>query len=248
LTFFDPLYRWLASLGYPHPLHPPWTHVTIGLTVGAFLFGWGARVLGRPDLAPSARHCLVVAWIMFFPTVLLGFMDWQHFYHGVWMRPIIVKICLAAFLLVVLSAGLVLIYLGRGESRFLLMIYTLGFLSVTALGYFGGEIVYGGAAAAPGAATEEASVQAGKKVFDQHCQACHPGGGNVVLPQYPLRGSDELDNFPKFLAFLRDPRLDNGAKGPMPDFPPQQLPDRQARELHQYLTKIFGKPGPGGGP
>lgn len=245
MTIIDSFYRGLAALGYSHPLHAPWTHVTIGLVVAAFLFGFGALLLGRPALAASARHCLVLAWFFFFPTVLLGLMDWQHFYQGAWIFPIVMKIFLAAFLLALLTLGVLLVYKGLTESRVLLAVYVLGLLTVGALGYFGGELVFGGGApAAPGAA-DTASIQAGKKIFEKDCQVCHPAGGNAIMPQHPLRGTGELADLTTFLAYLRDPRLPDGSKGPMPAFPPEQISEEQASELYQYLVEAFGKPEPG---
>jgi uncharacterized membrane protein len=223
MTIIDSFYRTLAALGYTHPLHPPFTHVTIGLVVAAFIFGFVALLLHRPALAASARHCLVLAWFFFFPTVLLGFMDWQHFYHGAWIFPIIAKIFLATFLFIVLSLGLILLYKGRVESRLLLVVYVLGFLAVTALGYFGGQLVFGGGVKVTPEGAQTEIFQAGKQVFLEDCQACHRRGGNVVMPQHPLKGSDELAEFNTFLTFIRNPRLDDGSKGPMPDFPPEEI-------------------------
>jgi mono/diheme cytochrome c family protein len=248
MTFFDPFYRALAALGFTDPVHPPLTHMPIGLVVAALTFGFGALLLGRPFLSQSARHCLVLAWLFFFPTVLLGFMDWQHYYRGVWVAPIIAKLVLAGFLFVVLTAGVILVWRGRGESRVLLLIYVLSFLAVVGLGYFGGRLVFGGAAAQPEASpAPDAALRAGEQVFATHCQACHAGGGNAILPQHPLKGSDDLAKFDTFLAFIRDPRLDNGSKGPMPAFSPQELPEPQARDLYHYLLRAFGPPQAGAG-
>ena len=246
MTIFDPFYRFLAAMGYTHPLHPPLTHVTIGLVVAAFIFGLGGVLLHRPQLAASARHCLVLAWLFIWPTILLGFMDWQYFYHGAWMFSIIAKICLAAFLSIVLSLGLILLYKGQTESRVLLVIYTLGFLAVVGLGYFGGQIVFGGAAKVTPEGAQTEIFLAGKQIFLEDCQACHRKGGNVVLRQYPLEGSDKLADFDTFLAFIRNPRLDDGTKGPMPDFAQDEISGEQAMELYQYLIQAFGKPPPSG--
>ncbi len=249
MTFFDPFYQALAALGYTDPIHPPLTHLPIGLMVAALIFGFGGLLLRRPFLGLSARHCLVLAWLFFFPTVLLGFRDWQHYYRGAWLLPIVAKLVLAGFLFVVLTVGVILVWRGRGESKALLLIYVLSFFAVVGLGYFGGRLVYGGAAAAPEAApAAEAAFAAGRQLFVSHCQACHAGGGNVVLPQQPLKGSDELAKFDTFLAFIRNPRLDSGAKGPMPAFPPEEISDEQARELRQYVLRVFGPPPPAAAP
>jgi mono/diheme cytochrome c family protein len=239
MTVFEPFYQALAAMGYTEPVHPPMTHFPIALVTAALIFGVLGRVFKRTNLTISARHCLILAWLFILPTVLLGLTDWQHFYHGVNLVPIIVKIALASFLFVLLTAALVLVLRGRGDSGAVLAIYLLGFFTVVALGYFGGRLVYGGAPAPPGA---PAAVPAGQRLFASHCSSCHSQGGNTVVPGQPLKGSDELDSFEKFLAFIRDPRLDSGAKGPMPDFPPSTLPDDQARELYEYLFREFGQP------
>jgi mono/diheme cytochrome c family protein len=237
MSVFEPFYHLLEAIGYTEPVHPPLTHFPIALVTTALIFGIVGRMFKRASLTTSARHCLILAWLLFFPTVLLGYMDWQHFYHGVYLFPIMVKIGLASFLLVLLTIGLVLVLRGRGDSGAMLVIYFLGFLTVGGLGYFGGRIVYESAAPAPQAPS--AAVEAGRKLFEGNCSGCHPGGGNIILPQYQLKGSDNLDSFDKFLGFIRNPRLDSGAKGPMPEFPPSTIPDQEAQKLYQYLKQEF---------
>jgi uncharacterized membrane protein len=240
MNVFEPFYHFLVSIGYTEPVHPPLTHFPIALVTTALIFGILGRMFKRASLTTSARHCLILAWLLFFPTVLLGYMDWQHFYHGVFLFPISVKIGLASFLFVLLTIAIVLVLRGRGESGAMLVIYFLGFLTVGGLGYFGGRIVYEGKAPQPPQAT--ATMETGRKLFEANCSACHPGGANIILPQYQLKGSDYLDTFDKFRAFLRDPRLDSGAKGPMPEFPPSLISDQDAQELYQYLKQEFAAP------
>jgi mono/diheme cytochrome c family protein len=240
MNVFEPFYHFLVSIGYTEPVHPPLTHFPIALVTAALIFGLLARMFKRASLATTARHCVVLAWLLFFPTVLLGYMDWQHFYHGVFLFPIKVKIGLASFLFVLLTTAMFLLLRGRGESGAMLVIYFLGFLTVGGVGYFGGRIVYESAAPPPQASTP--AMEAGRKIFDTNCSSCHPGGGNIILPQYQLKGSDNLDSFDKFRGFIRDPRLDSGAKGPMPEFPPSMISDQHAQELYQYLKQEFAAP------
>jgi uncharacterized membrane protein len=237
MTIFNPLYNALAAIGFTDPIHPPLTHMPIALVVAALIFGFAGWIMRRPFLSQAGRYCLVLAWLFIFPTVLLGFMDWQHYYQGAWLLPIIVKIGLAGFLFVLLSIGVILVVTGREESKALLAIYVIAFLTVGGLGYFGGRLVFGGRApAAPPA------LQAGKSLFENNCMACHPNGGNAIMPQDIIIGSDRLADFHTFLAWIRDPRLDNGKKGPMPDFQPSKISDKEAQELYRYLINIFGKP------
>ncbi len=237
MTIFNPIYHALAAMGFADPIHPPLTHIPIGLVVAALIFGLGGWLMRRPAWSQAARYCLGLAWLFIFPTVLLGFMDWQHYYQGAWLLPIVVKIGLASFLFVLLSIGLLLVITGREESKALLVIYVIAFLTVGGLGYFGGRLVFGGRApAAPPA------LQAGQGLFENNCMACHPNGGNAISPEAIIIGSDELKDFPTFLGWIRDPRLDNGQKGPMPDFLPWKISDGQARQLYDYLIGVLGKP------
>jgi uncharacterized membrane protein len=243
MTVFNPIYSALAAIGYTDPLHPPLTHMPIGLVVAALIFGFAGLLLQRPFFSKMARSSLLLAWLFIFPTVLLGFMDWQHFYQGAALVPIIVKISLATFLFIILSIGLLLIISGREESRALPVIYLIAFFTVGGLGYFGGRLVFGGRApAAP------PSLQAGRVLFKNNCMACHPNGGNAILPTAIITGSDNLTDFPTFLKWIRNPRLDNGQKGPMPQFLPDKISDQQARQLYDYLIAVLGKPQAAGGP
>lgn len=241
MKFFNPFYRALADIGFTDPIHPAIVHLPIGLVAGALFLGFAALIWKRPLWGISARHCLVLAWLFLFPAVLFGFMDWQHYYHGVWLFPIKVKIGLASFLFVVLTTGVIMIYKGRGESKAMLVIYGLSFCTVVLLGYFGGHLVFGGRSPEAGK-----KFYAGRKIFDANCSVCHPQGRNAIMPNMPILGSDKLTNFQTFLAFIRHPRLDNGAKGPMPDWPPSEISNKEAKQLYDYVKKAFGEEKPGG--
>jgi uncharacterized membrane protein len=238
MTMFDPFYQALASMGFTDPVHPALAHMPIGLVVGALIFGFAALWGKRPLWGLSARHCLVLAWLFWFPTVLFGVMDWQHFYHGVWIYPIEAKIALASFLFVLLSIGLVLIFMGKGESKGILVIYVLAFFTVVGLGYFGGHLVFGGRSPA-GSKT----FAAGQKIFNADCSACHPHGQNAIMPNMPLRGSQKLANFQTFNDFIRKPQLPGGEKGPMPNFHYQKISDQEAQALYDYVRHEFGNAG-----
>jgi uncharacterized membrane protein len=238
MSSFSWLYNAFASVGFTDPLHPGLAHMPIGLMVGALILGFAALIRKRPLWGLSAQHCLILSWLFLFPTVLLGITDWQHYYHGVWLFPIKVKIGLASFLFVLLSIGLILIFTGRGESKSILVVYVLSFFTVVSLGYFGGHLVFGGRSpAAPQA------FQIGKKSYDTNCRACHPNGHNVIMPNLPVRGSKQLATFQTFDNFLRRPRLPGGGPGPMPDFPDQKISDQEAKALYDYVRQAFGNPG-----
>ncbi len=235
MTIFNPFYNALYVIGFQDPIHPPLTHITIGVVVAALVFGVLAWVLRQPHLAQAARYCLILAWLFILPTVFLGFMDWQHWYQGAWLLPILIKVCLASFLFLLLSLGMILIFIGREESKALLAIYFIAFFTVAGLGYFGGRLVFGGRAPAV-----DMRLEAGKRLFENNCMACHPNGGNAILPDHIIIGSDKLEDLHTFISLIRDPRLDNGQKGPMPDFSPQKISEDQARQLYEYLSRVMG--------
>jgi len=227
-------YAFLKSLGYPHPVHPAIAHMPIGLVTGALIFGFIALLLRRPLFGWSARHCLILAWLFWFPTVLFGVMDWQYFLAGVWLFPIKMKLILAGILFILLSIGILISRNPETKLSGPLIIYALSFCCVVGLGWYGGNLVFGGRTLP---AAREFKV--GMEIFDQKCSGCHPGGGNAIKPNLPLIGSSELKDFQTFLNYIRQPKMPNGSKGIMPAFPEQKISQAQAEQLYQYLTKVL---------
>jgi len=137
----ESLYGLLNQLGFTHPLHPAITHLPMGMAMGSFLFSVGS--LRYAELARTAHHCAILGLIFIPPTMLLGVLDWQHFYDGYWTVHIIVKFVLAVTLAVLFAAG---IKVGGGEPRnprLRLLLYALCLLTAIGLGFTGGEIQYG---------------------------------------------------------------------------------------------------------
>ncbi len=235
IGIIDSFYQSLQNVGYYEPVHPALTHVPIGLVIGAVILGVISLVFRSQGSGRAARYTMLMAFIFIFPTGLLGYMDWQHFYAGGWLKPIKIKMVLAGVLLVLTFISLVTARAGERTSLFGTVIFVLSLLTVVALGYFGGRIVYSGRVPpAP------AQLAAGEKLFTNNCSGCHPYGGNIVNPEAALRGSDEYKDLQTFIHWIRDPRLDNGAKGVMPPFQPSRISDAQAQELFAYLVKAMG--------
>jgi mono/diheme cytochrome c family protein len=228
---FDPIYEFLAKLGYTHPIHPTEVHMPIGLVVASLVFIYIAVIFRRHNLEQTVRHCIILAFIWIFPTMLFGYMDWQHFYAGAWLFPIKVKLATATLLAVLLLLAVIVGHQKGPTSKAAVTLYTLCFLAVVVLGYFGGQLVYGiKGSSAP------TNYSTGRKIFATNCSACHPNGTNAIMPNLPLKGSAKLDQFKTFLAFLRDPTLPHGKPGPMPVFPPSKISDSEANELYEYIT------------
>lgn len=232
-SFADQFYRFLTSVGYEHPIHPILVDMPIGLATGALLFGIVAFLSRRSTLRLSTRHCLVLALLFLFPTVLAGYMDWQHFYGGVWLYPIRIKIWLGLGLFVLLLIG---IFVSRRPqtSTGHLIVYILAFLVVGALGYFGGEIVFGGRAP-----ETQKDHNTGEILFRGRCSGCHPYGGNILMPQDPIINSSLLRTNESFKGWIRNPTT------PMPSFPPESISDEQVRDLYGYITEFWGRESPG---
>ena len=83
---------------------------------------------------------------------------------------------------------------------------------------------------------QKSPENAGARLFNANCNRCHPNGGNVILPNFPLRGSAKLSDFKIFLSFIRDPKMPDGSEGVMPDFSSKQISDQQAKTLYKYIV------------
>ena len=179
------LYESLSALGYSHPLHPPLTHLTMGMVMGALIFALISRISRFAHFAPTARHCHALALIAIVPTAILGIMDWIHFYGAEVMTPIMVKILLAAACLGALFAAAIRQRRETERKAPALSLYLLAFVLVMGLGYFGGEIVFGTHEAKVEAGTdatgqeeakrEEPSFARVKPILEDRCTSCHSG-------------------------------------------------------------------------
>lgn len=233
----DVIYKSLEAIGYYHPIHPTEVHMPIGLIVGGLGFHLAALVFRRPALAQAARYCFILAFLFMFPTVIFGIMDWQHYHSGLWLHAIKIKLILSGILLALLSGSVVINREGVGRPALLVPIYVLSFLTVVALGYYGGELVLGGRAP-----NIPPSFGRAGSIFEAQCALCHPGGLSVTYPQLPLRNTLQLANLETFVNHLRNPRLPNGSPGTMPPIPEGSLSDEQAWELYQYIIHVAGPP------
>ena len=85
----------------------------------------------------------------------------------------------------------------------------------------------------------------GAEIFRVDCSRCHARGGNLIYPNLPLRGAPQLADFSTFLAYIRDPAMPDGSRGPMPTFPPERISNDQAKDLYGYLIAVLGSPAQG---
>lgn len=226
----DAIYNLLGRIGYHHPIHPSEVHMPIGLIFGAFIFGVLAMLFRRRKVIPTPMHCMILALIWLFPTMLFGIMDWQHFYAGAWILPIKVKLITTPILIVLLGLGIFLAHKYGTASVRVLPVYFLCVCAVVILGYFGGQLTFGGR-------TIEGPKQyrTGQHIYAVNCTACHPGGGNALQPDKPLLHSPLLATPQTFRMWLSHPAA------PMPAFPESSLPPEKTQALYDYITHVVNK-------
>jgi mono/diheme cytochrome c family protein len=116
-------------------------------------------------------------------------------------------------------------------------------LNVTALGYFGGELAYGGRAPTKPSdsakLTVTADVEAGATLYNQTCSACHPNGGNSIKQNLPLKTAPQLVTFDTFLAYIRSPKARDGSTTVMPPFPADKLSEKDGEKIYQYIVQVL---------
>lgn len=223
----DTLYQMVDNLGYAHPLHPPLTHLPLGLITGAFFFGAGAVLRKRTDLAMTAHYCTVLALLGFLPTVLFGYSDWQYYYRGAMLYEIKAKIILAVALFLALVLALFPRRKERDTFRLTFAAYALCFVLVSGLGYLGGEIVFKGGG--PQAASVSSLSGEGEKIFMQNCSACHRTDSTEDKFGPSMKGLFKRDTMVSTGQPVNDEtvrRQIQTPEGEMPPFPfltPQQM-------------------------
>jgi len=231
MKMLDFIYQLLAKIGYTHPIHPTGVHVPIGLVVGALVFALTAAVFQREKLILTPRHCIILAFIWIFPTILLGLMDWRHFYGGAWLFPIKVKLVVAPLLAVFLFVAILFARKDGATSKKVLLMYFLCFCCVVVLGYFGGQLVYG-----EKRQPSPEQFEAGEKIFAVNCGACHPHGGNVADAGKPVIQSPKLKTFDDFVAWVRQP------EPPMPSFSSSKLSETDLKNVYGYILNVLEHP------
>jgi len=178
------LYDLLGSIGYTHPLHPLMTALPLGMVAGALIFSCIAVFPRFGQYAITARHCFTLGLLGVFPTGLLGYMDWQHYYGGNLIFPIMMKVILAGILTVLMALAVLFLYrrLPQQDVR-IFAVHVLSFLVAVGIGYFGGELVFGNPLPARAAETSSRAASTASDltfadvapVLKRSCTSCHSG-------------------------------------------------------------------------
>jgi uncharacterized membrane protein len=230
-------YQTLANIGYTHPLHPAITHVPLGLVIGAFVFGLVAWLFKRQVLFQTARHCIILALIALLPTLVLGYLDWQYFYAGAWVFPIKMKYALGGLLLILLTLAVRLGRQANTLNRHVVTMYTLCLLNAVAIGYFGGELVYGGKVTLEG--LEEGLVREGAAIFNQDCSFCHFADKTENKMGPGLKGLFMRETLPASGRPVTEANIRLQLRTPfrkMPSF--AKLPEEKVTSLIAYLKTL----------
>lgn len=150
-VFHAIFYAPLDLVGYAHPIHPVFVHFTIGSIVAAFVIDYIGWIFRKPTLHTTARHNLIFAFPAFILTGCVGLADWSAQYQVSSLNPTSNPVMFAFGIKFVLSSTLFVIFVA---AYFLFRntkeahparhaVYLLLVANVIALGYFGGNIVYG---------------------------------------------------------------------------------------------------------
>jgi len=141
------LFRTLLH-GLPgHPAHPPLTDATIGM----FVLASGLSLLGKLDVAPeklgpAAWLALIGGLIVAAPTALTGFADWLQIEWGsaLWRTATVhLTAMVTAVTFFAVAAWLQWPgYRDGGVTTGGLALALLGFVALTAGGWYGGAIVF----------------------------------------------------------------------------------------------------------
>ncbi len=236
---FQYIYSILAEFGYHHPLHPAFVHLTIGMVVGAFIFGFIAWILQKKSMTQTARHCIGLALISVIPTAFLGYGDWQHFLGGAWIVPIRWKLILTAALFAVLIiaclSGKKLEKISFGQ----LFIYLIGLLIVVVIGYFGAELVHGKRVAVSEKQPNEELVLKGAEIFSKNCSFCHATDTTATKIGPGFKGIFRQDKFEVSQWPVTRQSVEKQLKTPFGNMPAfEKFDDKEIDALVAYLKSL----------
>ena len=90
---------------------------------------------------------------------------------------------------------------------------------------------------AAGVYAQQTKESGGAKLFERHCAACHPNGGNIVNPAFTLHKKDReahgVRTAKDIVGKMRKP-----GRG-MTAFDAKTVPDKDAGEIAEYIIKTF---------
>lgn len=152
-------YDLLGLVGFAHPMHPVLITMVVGPVIASFIFAAVALFFNKPQFYKTSRQLTVIGFIFWFPTVAVGIIDWIHFYGAsTKMTEINIKLVLAGILFVVLLGNILLFKKDNNRPWPTLVLTLAGTILVSALGFLGGNIVFGGETEAKPSSTASAGA------------------------------------------------------------------------------------------
>lgn len=139
----DAIFNFLTQIGFTHPLHPAFTHIPMGMVMGAIFFRFCSLIPKFKIMARTAYHCVVLGLLGLIPTALTGILDWQHRYEGQWENLIIVKMILAIFMGIIMLVVVIKDDPENPELNKITGLYFLMIVFAVGLGFSGGELIFG---------------------------------------------------------------------------------------------------------
>ena len=139
----EAMYHTLEKVGFVHPLHPAITHVPMGMVMGGFVFVLLFVLLNKTEFLTTAFHCMCLAFLGTFPTIMLGFTDWQYRFDGEWSLLIVLKMIFALTLVILILFAIKFNREDCDNPRKLLIIHGLCLFFAIGLGFMGGELLFG---------------------------------------------------------------------------------------------------------
>lgn len=141
----EAFYAFLAFFDFTHPMHPVVVTLLIGPVMLAIMLQVVAHVFKKPEFFKTARHLTVAGLIFWFPTVIVGVIDWIYFYGASPdMEEILWKSIGAGFTFVFLISSVLLFKKKKEDSPIFLVLYLLAAAAVSFVGFKGGDIVFSG--------------------------------------------------------------------------------------------------------
>ena len=139
----ETIFEFLAKVGFTHPLHPGLTHLPMGMAMGAVTFRFACFLPKLRVLAKTGYHCIILGLLGIPPTVITGYLDWQHRYGGEWETLIIIKMVLALVLTVIFMFIAIKDDPDNPKLDNITGLYLIVVIFAIGLGFSGGEILYG---------------------------------------------------------------------------------------------------------
>ena len=232
------IYQILADYGYHHPLHPVFVHLTIGMVVGALIFIIFAWITQSSAMAQTSKNCIGLAIVSIIPTAFIGYADWQHFFAGAWISPIRWKLILTAALFAISVIAWLSVRKSDRTSFAHVFICFICFAIVSAIGYFGAELVHGKKSVLEKEPPKEL-IQRGDEIFSRSCSLCHLSETKENKIGPGLKGIFQEENFPISKWPATTESFEKQLKTPfrnMPSFP--ELESEQIEALIVYLKSI----------